>query len=208
MESNDPRYAKETKETLDRIIKRGVEKVLDDAKTGNLLLFPQGNSHAIRVMDLVRFLADDGQRHYPVTDYFWRHAYRRIVAEGWTPEATTVSADQVRPSLKRVDASLGNSSRKISNPQRPCGAKSNAPDQHPSTALRAKKLAALESAVIKAINQYPEECRGERGKYRASEILETIRYRKLLPLIYKIPTSSERWEKDVKGIIDRQSLLS
>jgi len=80
--SADPRYAR----SQGAVAQRNREKVEADAGKGKPRLFESGNPH-VRIMDLVRYLAEDEQRHYPVCDFLWRHAYRQIVAEGWKPES-------------------------------------------------------------------------------------------------------------------------
>ena len=88
--SCDPRFANCL--NLDRSLDLDRERVEKEAGEGKLHLFSERGGYSVRIMDLVHYLAERHPKHYPMREFRWTYAYRRIIAEGWQPGQTGTQA--------------------------------------------------------------------------------------------------------------------
>lgn len=111
--SDDPRYST----NIEHWLNLNQECVLNAAKRGELLISTQFTAPTVRIMDLVRYLADDKQKHNPVCDYFWRYAYRQIIKDGWMPgkefgQLVEVGPENLTPVQREIVLILANRAMK------------------------------------------------------------------------------------------------
>ena len=78
--------------------------------------------------------------------------------------------------------------------------------RHPRRKGRARRLAELEECVDLVRTEYPQECKGARGRITASRVWEVMRDKGELPAGSLTPDYSWRWVKEIRAILNKRGL--